>query len=855
MRGQWLFELALRLVPRQWRGTVRADLLDESNVLHRGEIWRAWQGLRAGGRLRWFTGRESLMSDLRNATRSLIRSPGFTVGAVLTCALGIGVSVAVFTAVDRILLRPLPYAAPSELVLLRECRLGGNCAGRFPSAVAYEGGRDLTTLGEMAVAGLSSQYELTPVPGESAPLTFIGISPNLLSVLGVRPALGRDVVDDDVRAKQPVVFIGDRLWRTHFAADPGVVGRQIWRGKQSATIIGVLPADFVQPGWVSTPVWHGLSVQYSGWSAIAPTGAINPPVARLRPGATINAARAEVAALHRAIEAATPTRLANAVGLAAPIVIRVDRVEEALFSRFTEYVWLVVLSAALVSAMAVANLAGLLLARGRERERDVALRATLGASRWQLMRASLMESGLLALLSVSVALLGLWSVQEALVDRLPPLFRQNFTLVTDLRIIVFSVSAALACGLAGGLWPGIVGSRAGLLSVLQRSGPSFSRRLPRGAMLLGAQAVLSVLLILGAAMMVRSFNRLVGEDLGFVPDDLYRLSLLPPQRLPPAAALQDYLAALSVVERLPGVVAVAGGDSVHTAPEMAVRDFSQGAVTGLTFEISAGYFRVIGSRMLAGREFTTDDVAARAPVGILTAGAARQLWPERSLESVIGSFLTPTPGTTRQIVGVVQDLREYFGETPRPSLFVPLGSDPAEYDAVLVRTAPGVPPDLAEWRRQITGQLGPRTVRLAAAEAGINLLAEDPKFRALLLSTFGISALILAAAGLYALTSLDVARRRSEVGIRLALGASTSGVQRGIVVSALRPVVIGSALGLVGAYWMSAWLQTFLYNVDAKDPLTMVLAVFVLVAAAALAAWLPARRAARVDPLTTLRSQ
>ena len=216
MRGQWLFELALRLVPTPWRDTMRADLLDESTLLQRGEIWRTWQAVRAGGRLRWFAGRESLMSDLRIAIRSLVRSPGFTVGAALTCALGIGVSAAVFTAVDRILLRPLPYAAPGELVLLREGHPNGTCNGRFPSAVAYEGGRGLTTLGEMAVAGRSSQYELTPVAGETASLTFIGISPNLLSVLGVRPALGRDVVDEDVRAKQPVVFISDRLWRRRF---------------------------------------------------------------------------------------------------------------------------------------------------------------------------------------------------------------------------------------------------------------------------------------------------------------------------------------------------------------------------------------------------------------------------------------------------------------------------------------------------------------------------------------------------------------------------------------------------------------------------------------------------------------
>jgi predicted permease len=794
------------------------------------------------------------MSDLQSAIRSLVRAPGFTAGAVLTCALGIGVSVAVFAAVDRILLRPLPYASPGELVLLRECRPGGNCNGRFPSALAYEGRTALTTLGETAVAGLASVYELTPTAGDSPALTFIGISSNLLRVLGVRPALGRDVVDDDVQAKQRVVFLSDATWRLHFGADPGVIGRQLWRGTQAATIIGVLPAGFVQPGWVSAPVWHGLAVEHSGWSTIGPTGAINPPIARLRPGATLEAARAEVHALHLAIEAAAPQAPATPRP-ATPVGIRVDRLEDALFSRFTDHVWLVVASAGLVAAMAVVNLAALLLARARARERDIALRATLGASRARLVRGSVLEAGLLACLSAAVAGFALWLVQEGLSAALPPLFRQNFTLVTETRVLIFAVGVALACALAAGLWPGLVARRAGLLALLQHGAPAVSPRLPGGRMILGVQAAVCVILVLGAAIMVRSFTRLVGEDLGFVPDDLYRLGVTARERPQPAVALQDYRAVLDVVGRLPGVAGVAGGDSVHTAPETAFRGFVHGEVQGAMFEIGAGYFRVLGSRLLAGREFTPDEIAGRSPVGILSAGAVQQLWPGRAVESVVGESFAPLKGPVRQIVGVVQDLREHYGETPRPALFVPLGSAPAVYNTVLVRVEPGVQPSLADWRQQIVSRMGARTVRLAPAAAGTTALADEPRFRALLLSVFGIAALVLAAAGLYALTSLDVARRRTEVGVRLALGATKTSVLRGLVLSALRPVAIGCAVGLIAAYWIGAWAQSFLYHVDARDPLTMMLAVVVLVSAAGLAAWLPARRAARVDPIVTLRTQ
>jgi hypothetical protein len=233
----------------------------------------------------------------------------------------------------------------------------------------------------------------------------------------------------------------------------------------------------------------------------------------------------------------------------------------------------------------------------------------------------------------------------------------------------------------------------------------------------------------------------------------------------------------------------------------------------------------------------------------------QQLWPGRAVESVVGESFAPLKGPVRQIVGVVQDLREHYGETPRPALFVPLGSAPAVYNTVLVRVEPGVQPSLADWRQQIVSRMGARTVRLAPAAAGTTALADEPRFRALLLSVFGIAALVLAAAGLYALTSLDVARRRTEVGVRLALGATKTSVLRGLVLSALRPVAIGCAVGLIAAYWIGAWAQSFLYHVDARDPLTMMLAVVVLVSAAGLAAWLPARRAARVDPIVTLRTQ
>jgi len=848
-----LVGVALHLVPPSWRATVRQDLDDEARAQGRGQIWRGAQVVRIAIGLRWTTAGEGAMFDLRSAFRSVWRARWFSAGAAVTFALGIGVNTAVFSSVDRILFRSLPYEQPDELVLLRRCNPDGFCAGSFPAAIAFHGGRRLQTVGEMAAAGLSSTLRQTQVPGELPPLTLTGASANLLRVLGVRPFLGRDVSDEDVRERQMVVLLSYDAWQQRFGAAPDVIGRTLWSSGSTATVIGVLPRGFFPPGWVSGPTWHGLIVEHRGWSTIQPAGAINPPVARLRPGATLEAARAEVTALAAALEAEQTTPPRPGTQLAG---VRVDGLERELFSRWRDYAWLVVAAAGLVLLMACANLAGLLLARGRSRERDAALRTALGASAARIIGTSIAETALICLAGAGIAVLVLVWTSQAIAAVLPPLFRQYMTDAIDPRVLLFALAAAFVCAVVAGAWPGARAARLDVVGVLQQGAGRWKRgRLRGGRSLLALETALGVLLVVGAAGAVRSLANYAGEDLGFEPADLYRVAAGATPRLAPAESLARYEQVLDAVLAHPGVIAVAGSDSVVTSPATPMRGFSSDrTIRGGRYEITSGYFGAIGSRLISGREFTEDEVRSRAAVGIVDLAAVRTLWPDRHPTEVPGLQLPIANESPRLIVGVVPNLLEYYGATPTPSLYVPLGADPSAYGPLLIRMAPGVVPSAAALQQTAVGIIGQAAVTITPATEGMDVMLADPRFRAVLLALFAVCALVLAAAGLYALASFEAATRRSEIGVRLALGASARRLRRLILGETLRPVLLGSIVGLVAAYWAASFVQAFWYQVDARDPWTFALAAIVLGATALVAAWLPARRAARTDPAIVLRS-
>jgi predicted permease len=796
-----------------------------------------------------------MTSDIRYALRSLLRARWFTVAAVFTFALGIGVNVAVYSTVDRILLRPLPYGALDELVVLRACGEDGECAGGFPSLVAFEGRERLATIDGIAVAGRPGSFSVTRTPGEEPPLRLSGVSANLLRVLRVQPVLGRDFTDEDAQQKRRVALLSHESWARRFGGASDVITRSVGSGPTPVDIVGVLPAGFVPPTWTAPDAaWDGLVLETAGWAAIGPKGMITVPIARLAPGASIEAARAEVAALVQALE---PQLRGRDGGLP---IFRVDPIQTTLFSRFRANAWLILSAAVVLLLLACANLASLLLARGRSREYDAAIHASLGAGPGRLVSAALLESLMVCGVGAAIAIGVVAMTSKALAAVLPPLLARYAAGATELRVLGITLLVTLLCAIASGVVPAWRASRVDVLSVLQSASAGRQRsRLRGGRSLIVAESALAVLLVLSGLLLFRSFTNFSGQDLGFNPESLYTVTVRgsSPVKQPPEAALALYEQSIDVLEAVPGVQSAGGADVTVVSDQGPMRGLSKDrAVRGGRYQVSSGYFDTLRTPFIAGRAFTDAEVRSRAQVGILSESAARIFFADLSAAQVVGRSLLIDDDPARTVVGVVPDLKQhgYLAET-QPAMFLPLGAEPSAYGLMVIRMEAGAAPQRALLQQRLSEILGPVTVNVTAISAGLEPALRDPRFRALLFTVLSLAALLLAAIGLYAIASFDVAQRRYEMAVRLSLGARARDIQRLVILGACRPVVLGVLLGVAGAYWAEQFLKAFLFGVEPRDPAAYAGVVLILLATTTLAAWIPARRAVRVDPATTLRAQ
>jgi predicted permease len=796
----------------------------------------------------------TISSDLRYTLRSLARARWFALGAALTFALGIGVNLAVFSAVDRILFRELPFEDPDRLMVLRVCsRTGGECsAGSFPDLLAEEARDALQHLGELTLVGHTSGYEVASTAGEVSPIEMTRAWPNLLRVLGVTPVFGRDVLPKEVREDHEVAFLSYEAWHRRFAGDVSIIGRPLGQDAQSPTVIGILPPGFVVPAWgMSDPRWEGIVLR-SRVAVIA-------PIARLHAGSSREAAQDEVTAF---VANLWPRlRSPRDPPDTPPPFIRVDRLGGVLFDMWKPYAWLVTAAGSLVLLMACVNLACLLLARGRSREYDAIIRTALGASPTRIWGAAAIEAGLVCGLGALVALGVLAWTSQALGSILPPMFARYMAGASDPRVIGAALLVALATALGTSVVAGPLVNRPDISRVLRRGdGAGRRHRLPGGRSLLAVESALGVVLVLGAALALRSFVVLATDDPGYEVADLYRVGAPrdPSSGLTTTStdSLAQYREMLRAAASIPGVLAVTGGDTVMATRSAYVYAFAEGdAYEGSRMEIDAGFFAVVESRLIAGREFTEAEVATLAPVAMLNRTAVEQVWPGLPPEHAVGRVLTLPGEPSRTIIGVAPwIIKNRRGEAARPLLYVPLGTRPRSYSDFLVRMAPGATPPLELLRDRLEERVGPRLVRVEPVGATLDGSLPDPRFRAVLFGAFGLCALLLAAAGLYALASFEVAQHRYETGVRMALGASPRQIQRGIVFGSVRPVAAGVLAGGLCALWLGSFLQSYLYQTDAGDPWIFSTVAGVLLATAAAAAWLPARRAARTDPTVVLRA-
>jgi predicted permease len=816
----------------------RAVRREFGSVLEVKELTRGmWGGL-------WW---ERLVQDARYALRSLRRAPAFTLAAVLTLAIGIGATTAVFTVVNGVLLRPLSFPDPERLVLVAH----GSPPGPFLSTpgmsdrdflelVRYDAGfAHLTTFSNQPVA-------LTGV-GDPARLNAAVATVDFFRVLGVPPALGRGFANgEDEAGGDAVVVLGDRLWRARFAADPGVIGTAVTLDGTSRMVVGVMPPGFDFPN--GADLWLPFAIRLDPRNSMS-----RPVVGRLGGEVTLEQARARFAGF-----VDRPDRGDDD----GEVVSGVQPLKVYLVGRIQRVLVVFMSAVAFVLLIACANVANLML-----------LRTALGAGRPRLLRQLLTESVLIALLGGAAGVAVAWAGVATLLS-LAPAGRIPRPESIHVDGVVLGVTAAMSLltGLLFGLLPALYATRRDLRSALNVGGRSPVR--DRGhvrAVLVLAQIALTLVLLTGAGLMLRSVRNMHGVELGFVPANVLTMTVdLPPSRYPGAAEMQalhsrvlERLTASPVAEaagavnwRPFGLMILSGDFTVEDGPALPSGYWAD------KLAVSPDYFHAMGIRVLRGRVFTAADRAGAPGVVIVSRSVADRFWPGGDpLGRRLALRSDPAPGDWLTIVGVVDDVlqREITGSraaaiySPYTQVSTPFFLGHMTY---VVRSTAG-PQAIAGAMREAVRAADPDLPvhSVASMNELVASMTRQPRFQSWLLTTFSLIALVLAAVGVYGVLAYAVAQRRFEIGLRIALGARASDIMAGVLRRSLVLAAAGIALGALGALVVTRTLRAWLFQVAPTDPATFAAGAAVLGATALLAAWLPARRAARIEPATVLKSE
>lgn len=799
----------------------------------------------------------SWLRDLRLAARTLARSPGFAAATVLTFALGIGVNIAVLSAVDRIMFRPLPFGDAGRLVHIHSVeRSGASPASFLPRLLVNRLKAEAESFEDLGI----DDGNAPPVPlndGSGGSLTLHYASYNLLHVLHVAPIVGRDFTIDDARQWTRAVLLTHEAWQRRFGGSPEVFTRTLGAGRAAVQVVGILPPGFLSPASALTEHIDGLLVvgdAFNGGNAAELSPAA---IARLRPGVRLEQASAEVEAIASRFVRETPGAQKASVA-----VLTVQPLRAGLFFLYRPYIWLIEAAVSAVFLLACVNLAMLWLARGRSRESEAAVRSALGASRSRLIRATLAEVVLICTISAALAIAAWYWLSGAALALLPAPMRALTVSPLESRLLVITFGATLVAAFVSGALPAWRAASVDILPGLRDTTRAGAAPLRGGRALLAVEAALGILLAAGAATTVRSFLGLVFISPGFDVTDLAHVMVQHggrPDQSPYNPERIDGI--LEIVRAMPGVESAAvtsllqvGRGQAGGHPFWTARGFN-GDHPG----IGGGFFRTLGTPVLAGREFADADLDAQVAIAIANREAAAKLWPGVPLTDIVGRTIDDG-GTARVVVGVVENLKTRPGDAALPSLFVPL--TPA-VDRVMsavelvVRLEHGRAADRA-WTAALRARLDDRFGRgQALAENVIDELApyyERPRFQAVLFGSVAVIAFLLAGFGLYAVTAFDVTRRRYEIGVRVSLGATAADIRRLVIRGAIGPLVVGASAGLLIAWWAGRYLQAFVFEVNARDPLMYASVVGVLLATGVVAAWEPARRAARTDPTTALRA-
>ena len=810
---------------------------------------------------------ETIAADARYAFRMMRKNPGFAAIAILTLALGIGANTAIFSVVYAVLLKPLPYADPSQLVLVTEAKPQEGVELTGTSYPNFEDWRAQNNVFSELAADQAHDLTVTG-RGEPFVVNTTVVTPEIFALLEAQPLLGRTFVPGDgKRGAAPVVILSENIWRSRFGADPKIVGSSVSLDKRSFTILGIMRSGFRAPTlsrnqdiWiplVDDPLFGTWMARRGGhWARV---------IGRLKPGVSMAQAQADMEAIAGRLGKDFPEENAG-------WTIRVQPLQKAMVGDVKPALLVLLGAVALVLLIACANIANLLLARATSRAKEMSVRIALGAGRGRIVRQLLTESAALGLLGGAAGILvAYWGVQS-LRSFLPAEMAQMKAIRVDGWVLAFALFLSVAASLVFGLAPALFAAGSDLQKTLRegagRGGASGSRQKAR-SILAAAEIAVAMVLLVGAGLLVRSFISLTAVSPGFRTERLMKAEVSLPQfeYSTPAqwnAFANDLLARIQVE---PGMrdsaiaipLPLADGnvnlgfeiEGVAAAPSTNTRAADYVAA-------SPEYFRVMGVPLLRGREFSRADVASTPRVAIISEAMARTYFPN---EDPIGRRIIfgfpPDGDAPREIVGIVGDVRDVgLRQEPAAMMYVPYAQAPFWGAVVVTRSSLSLSSFADAVRRDANSIDKDLPVTdIATMPDVVNASVAQPRFQTVLLGLFGALALILAAVGIYGVISFSVAQRTHEMGIRMSLGAQPAQVLRLVMGQGARMALVGIALGAAAALGLTRLMRSLLFGVSAADPLTFAAVAILLVGVALAACYVPARRAMRVDPMTALRHE
>jgi putative ABC transport system permease protein len=864
--------------PRRINEEMRQHLDDEYNTLRSRGIGHDDAMRRLAGDVDELSSMrprpvDAVASDVRFALRTLRASPGFTAVVMLTLALSIGATTAIFSVVDAVMLRPYPYADMNRIMILSEItRDGQGLSVAWPN---FKDWREQNQVFERFGVYRGSIANLT---GGDQPERLIGslVSSDVFKAVGIEARVGRTFVPDEDRPGAPrIVVISERLWTSHFNGDPSAVGKSITLNGEAHTIVGVMPARMRFPSRL-TDVWLPLGLYVQTFPADRGVHPGLTVVAKLRPGIGVARAAAEMDAIARRLEKQYPMPNTNHTVSVVPYYEQiVQNIRPALLA--------LVGAVSFVLLIGCANLANMLLARADGRQREIAIREALGASRWRIAQQMLTESMLMALGGGALgALLAWWSVNAFVASR-PASVPRIDQIAVDLRVLAFAMVVSIATGIAFGLAPALRTSSIDLLASLKEAGRGSrgAGRRTRSALVV-AEVALALVLLIGAGLTIRSFSRLMAIDLGFDPSHVVTMRLnLPNARYPELVrwtAFHEELlrraAAIPAVEAVGLNSAVpldgAGSESaVRYEGQPPPRSAHEEGTTALFHASTPDYFRAMGIAIVRGRSFTERDTAGTTPVVIVDETLVRKFFPNADPIGKRIAFESrghgpDAPSIWREIVGVVRPVRHYalVGGPANVQVYAPFDQLPIYFRdrrptmALLARTSLD-PEQLAASIRQAARAIDPDipVYGIQTMEHYVDQAMEQSRISMTLLALFGGLALLLSGLGIYGVLSYIVSRRTHEIGIRMALGATRRDVMRLIVGHGMALTIVGIAIGLAASWAITRSLSTLLVGISPHDPGTFTAIAVLLAAIAFVASYLPGRCATRVDPVIALRDE